>query len=62
MIALIVIIVFILSLWIFTKTLTYGIYEIKQNSNTIGGITTIVLAVLSLILPNVIIYINGSYQ
>ena len=55
-------IVIILSLWIFSKTLTYGIYEIKENSNTIGGIATIVLAALSLILPNVVIYINGFYQ
>lgn len=62
MIFLTVFIIFIISLWIFVKTLTYGIYEIKQNSNTIGGITTIVLAALSLILPNVVIYINGSYQ
>lgn len=56
------VIVIILSIWIFFKSLSYGIYEIKQNSNTIGGITTIGLAVISLILPNVVIYINSSYQ
>lgn len=55
------IVVFILSFWIFVKTLSYGVFEIKQNSNTIGGILTIVFAVITLILPNVVIYINGSY-
>ncbi len=55
------IIVCLLSIWVFIKTLSYGIYEIKQNSNTFGGIATIVLAVLSLILPITVIYINGFY-
>lgn len=55
-------IIFFISLWIFIRTLTYGIYEIKQNSNTIGGITTIVFATLSLILPNIIVYFTGFYQ
>lgn len=55
------IIVGLLSIWIFIRTLSYGIYEIKQNSNTSGGITIIVLAVLSLILPNIVVYINGFY-
>lgn len=55
------IVVFILSLWIFVKTVSYGVFEIKQNSNTIGGILTIVFAVITLIFPNLIIYINGSY-
>ena len=59
---LVITVVFLISIWIFTKTLSYGIYEIKQNSNTIGGIFTIVLAAISLILPNVVIYINGTYQ
>lgn len=56
------IIVSILSIWIFVRTLSYGIYEIKQNSNMLGGITTIVIAVSSLIFPNLIMYINGFYQ
>lgn len=55
------VIVIILSLMIFVRTLSYGIYEIKQNSNTIGGIITIVIAALSLILPNLVIFINGFY-
>ena len=55
------IISYLLSIWIFIRTLSYGIYEIKQNSNTSGGIVIIVLAVLSLILPITVIYISGFY-
>ncbi len=55
------IIIFLISLFIFIRTLSYAIYEIKQNSNTIGGIATIVIAVLSLILPCLTVYIKGSY-
>ena len=54
-------IVCLLSVWIFIRTLSYGIFEIKENSNTFGGIATIVLAVLSLILPISIMLINGLY-
>ncbi len=43
------IIVIILSLYIFFKTLYYGIYEIKQN-NQIPGISIIVLSVILLII------------
>ncbi len=55
------IIVCLLSIWVFIRTLSYGIFELKENSNTFGGIATIVLAVLSLILPIAIIFINGFY-
>ncbi len=51
--------IFVLSLFIFIKTFSYGIYEIKKNSNIIAGVTTIIIASISLILPNIIIYING---
>lgn len=51
--------ILILSLFVFIKTTSYGIYEIKKNSNIIAGITTIIFAIISLILPNIIIYFNG---
>ena len=54
-------IVLILSLFVFFRTLSYGIFEIKQNSNTFGGIVTIVIAVVSLICPFLVIFINGFY-
>ena len=55
------IVVVLLSIWIFIKTLFYGIYEIKNNSNKPGGITIILISIISLILPNVMIYIRGVY-
>jgi len=55
------IIIVVLSILIFIKTLSYGIFEIKTNSNTIAGITIIVIAVFSLIFPNVVLYINGIF-
>lgn len=54
-------IVLLISIWIFIRTLSYAIYEIKQNSNTIGGITTIVVAVLALLLPNIVLLVNGTF-
>lgn len=51
--------VLILSIIIFIKTTSYGIYELNENNNKIGGITVICIASLSLILPNVVIYIRG---
>ncbi len=55
------IVVVLLSVWIFIKTLFYGIYEIKNNSNKPGGITIILVSIISLIFPNIIIYIRGVY-
>lgn len=51
--------VLILSIIILIKTISYGIYELKTNSNIIAGITIIIIAVISSILPNIVIYING---
>jgi len=54
-------VVVFLSIWIFIKTLCYGIYEIKNNSNKPGGITIIIISIISLIFPNIIIYVRGVY-
>ena len=54
-------VVVFLSIWIFIKTLCYGIYEIKNNSNKPGGITIIIISIISLIFPNIMIYIRGAY-
>jgi len=55
------IILIIIIIFVFIKTLSYGIFEIRKNSNTIGGIITIVIAVIALIFPNIMVYINGFY-
>ena len=52
------ILVIILTIIVFTKTLSYGIYELNVN-NKLGGITVIASAVISLIVPNLTVYIKG---
>lgn len=52
------ILVFILSIMVFTKTISYGIFEIKQNNKS-GGISVIIISIFSLIFPNIMVYING---
>lgn len=52
------ILIFILSLLIFIKTLSYGIFEIK-NTNKIGGTIIIFVSILSLLFPNIMVYIKG---
>lgn len=51
--------VVIISIFIFIKTLSYGIYEIKNNSNTIGGITVIITGLFSVLVPTIAIFIKG---
>lgn len=51
--------VFVLSIIIFIKTTSYGIYEFKENKNKVGAITVILIAVVSLILPNMVVYFRG---
>ena len=51
--------VLILSIIIFIKTASYGIYELKENDNRNGGIVVISIATLALILPNVVVYFRG---
>lgn len=55
------ILVIILSIIIFIKSISYAVFEIKQNSNKIGGITIIAISVISLILPTVMVYVRGTY-
>lgn len=43
---------------VFIKTLSYGIYELNTN-NKIGGITIITFSLISLIIPNLVVYIKG---
>lgn len=49
--------VIILSIIIFLKTLSYGIYEIKEKNKS-GGITVIIVSVFSLVLPYLMVYLR----
>ena len=50
------VIIFIFSLYAFIQTIAYGIFEYKKNSNKIVGILICILGILSLILPNIVLF------
>lgn len=52
------IIIFILTIYAFIKTISYGIFEQKNNNNKTSAIIIYVLALVGLIAPNVIIYMR----
>ena len=52
---------FILSIWIFVRTISYGIYEIKQEKNKLGGTIVLLLALVSLIFPIIMVLVRGIY-
>ena len=46
----------ILSIFAFIKTLSYGIFELKENNNKSGSILVIALSILGLILLNIAVW------
>lgn len=48
----------LLSLFVFLKTLYYGIYEFKQNNNKISGVSIMLLSVVCLIVPNILVHLR----
>ena len=52
------IVILLLSIFIFLKTIGYGFFELKKNNNRIGGIIIIILSFFSLIMPTVITMIR----
>ena len=52
------IIVLLLTLWIFFKTVSYGVFEYQENNNKIGGVIIFILSSVSLLLPNAVVFIN----
>ena len=48
-----------LSIFICIRCISYGYYEIKKTSNIFGGITVILIAITSLLFPNIVIYFRG---
>ena len=49
---------FVISLIVFTRTVSYSIYEIKNQNNTFGGIVLISISFIIFILTNIIISIR----
>ena len=50
------VLVCLLSIWIFIKNLSYGIYEYKVNKNIVGSYAVIVFNVICLIFGNVVLF------
>ena len=46
------------TIFAFTKALSYGIYEIKQENNKIGGIFVILVGLFASIISNVALFFN----
>jgi len=46
----------LLSIWIFIKNLSYGIYEYKINKNIIGSYSVIIFNVICLFLINIVLF------
>ena len=50
-------ITFLFVLYVFINTMSYGIFEIKNNQNKKGGIAVIFTAISALILPNIFLWV-----
>ena len=50
--------IIILIIIVFIRTVSYGIYELKENKNLVAGITTFFLSIVGLIFPIFEIIIN----
>lgn len=53
-----IIFVFLFSIFIFLKTVFYGMYEIKNNNNKFGGIIIFIISIVVLFLPSYMVYIR----
>ncbi len=48
------ILILLLSLYIFLRLFIYGIYEIRENKNKVAGISMIIISIICLISPTVL--------
>lgn len=46
-------IILMLSIYVFIQTISYGIFEYKNNSNKFVGIIIFIFGIFSLIVPNI---------
>ena len=49
---------FIFTIYILIKSIIYGLYEINDQNNKIGGILTISFTIFSIIFSNIIVWQN----
>ena len=55
------VVISLFSIWIFVRTLSYGLYELKEQKNKLGGFIVILLAIISLIVPTMAVFFKGNY-
>lgn len=48
------ILIILLSIYIFLRLFVYGIYEIRENQNKVAGISMMIISVICLIAPTVL--------
>lgn len=53
-----IIFIILISLIIFLKTVNYGIFEWKENSNKSGAIAIFIVALVALIAPTTVFFIQ----
>ena len=49
---------FIFTIFILIKICSYAFYEMRNENNVFGGVTTIVVTLVSVIFVNVMVWIN----
>lgn len=52
------IVILIVSIYVFLKTIGYGYYEYKKNNNKISGTIIMILSFISLIIPAIVTVIR----
>ncbi len=45
----------LIGIYVFTKTISYGIYEINSNNNIPGGIVVIAVGIIGTLLPIIVV-------
>ncbi len=46
------------TIYVFIHTISYGMYEIKQENNKMGGYFVISFTVLTVIFSNIVVWLN----
>lgn len=52
------VLILVISIYIFLRLFIYGIYEIKENQNKVAGISMMIISVVCLIAPTVIVLLR----
>lgn len=48
----------VVTIFILIKTISYGLYEIKNQNNKFGGIAVICFSILVIVFTNILVYLR----